>query len=90
MNPMSIEHRLLLQECLLEAVLRHSSDAAWRSSLAAAVYLMTEAAQRHQSLPHEVLAELNRVADGLTGLDNLPDSLKPGLRWLIQPAPDAE
>lgn len=82
---LSVEDRLVVMELLMDAVMwgLHLDDKPKRLQMAAHLYTCVEAAERHQHLPAAVLAHLYQVADGLTEIDRLPDSLKQTLRPFV-------
>lgn len=89
---LTLEERVLVLEALVEDSLwgPHLENPGYRQAVAQALYIRLEAAQRHQSYPPAVQAELCHHADALSGLDNTPDSLRPALRPLVRPGPEIE
>lgn len=81
---MTLEDRVLFLETLVEAIIwgPHLGDTGHRRKIGDHLYQVADAAQRHQSYPTTVLHALNQSADELTGIDNIPDALKPALRNL--------
>ena len=82
---LSVEDRLVVMEFMLDAVIwsLHLDDKPKRLQMAAHLYGCVEASERHQAYPAHVLAHLYQVADGLTEIDRLPDSIKKTLRLFV-------
>jgi len=91
-NPMSLEGRVLFLEFVIESIIwgPHLDDQEHRQTIAAHLYTCVEASQRHQAHPPAVQRALLRYADGLAGIDSIPDALKPTLRPIGPPTSTGE
>jgi hypothetical protein len=89
-QPLTLEDQVEYLRIVTEAFIwgPHLADREYRQKIAGHLYLVAEAAARHQSEPPAVLRALLHLADSLAELDNMPDALRPALRPFVPP-PDS-